>query len=137
MTLSVVLAGGGTTGHVGPLLALADCLRRRDPATKIVALGTAEGLEADLVPAAGYDLALMPRVPLPRKPSVAVLQMPGRLGAAIAAASRAIKGADVLIGFARREPGAKEALAARAGLVQRSLAVLPVRRVKRDGRAPR
>ena len=29
--LSVVLAGGGSTGHVAPLLALADCLRRRDP----------------------------------------------------------------------------------------------------------
>ncbi len=46
MSLSVVLAGGGTTGHVGPLLALADCLRRDDPETEITVLGTAEGLEA-------------------------------------------------------------------------------------------
>ena len=99
MTLSVVLAGGGTTGHVGPLLALADCLRRRDPATKIVALGTSEGLEAQLVPAAGYDLALMPRVPLPRRPSADVFRLPGRLSVAVAAASRIIVGADVLVGF--------------------------------------
>jgi len=99
MTISVVLAGGGTTGHVAPLLSLADCLRRRDPATKIVALGTAEGLEARLVPAAGYDLALMPRVPLPRKPGQDLLRLPGRLSAAISAAARAIEGADVVVGF--------------------------------------
>lgn len=99
MTLSVVLAGGGTTGHVGPLLALADCLRRRDPATKIVALGTAQGLEADLVPAAGYDLALMPRVPLPRRPSADVFRLPGRLSAAVSVATSTIDGADVLVGF--------------------------------------
>jgi UDP-N-acetylglucosamine--N-acetylmuramyl-(pentapeptide) pyrophosphoryl-undecaprenol N-acetylglucosamine transferase len=99
MTLSVVLAGGGTTGHVGPLLALADCLRRRDPATKIVALGTAEGLEARLVPAAGYDLALMDRVPLPRRPSTDLFRLPGRLSGAVAAAAAVIEGADVLVGF--------------------------------------
>ena len=52
VTTSVLLAGGGTAGHVSPLLALADCLRRRDPATRITVLGTAEGLEARLVPGA-------------------------------------------------------------------------------------
>jgi UDP-N-acetylglucosamine--N-acetylmuramyl-(pentapeptide) pyrophosphoryl-undecaprenol N-acetylglucosamine transferase len=99
MTLSVVLAGGGTTGHVAPLLALADCLRRRDPTTKIVALGTAEGLESRLVPAAGYDLELMPRVPLPRRPTPDLLRLPGRLTGAISAAAAVIEGADVLVGF--------------------------------------
>lgn len=99
MTLSVVLAGGGTTGHVAPLLALADCLRRRDPTTKIVALGTAEGLESRLVPAAGYDLELMPRVPLPRRPTSDLLRLPAKLGAAVSAAAAVIEGADVLVGF--------------------------------------
>jgi UDP-N-acetylglucosamine--N-acetylmuramyl-(pentapeptide) pyrophosphoryl-undecaprenol N-acetylglucosamine transferase len=99
MTLSVVLAGGGTTGHVAPLLSLADCLRRRDPTTKIVALGTAEGLESRLVPAAGYDLELMPRVPLPRRPTADLLRLPGKLSGAIAAAAAVIEGADVLVGF--------------------------------------
>ena len=56
-SLSVVLAGGGTAGHVEPALALADALRRRDPATVITVLGTVSGLEARLVPARGYDLA--------------------------------------------------------------------------------
>jgi UDP-N-acetylglucosamine--N-acetylmuramyl-(pentapeptide) pyrophosphoryl-undecaprenol N-acetylglucosamine transferase len=99
MSLHAVLAGGGTTGHVAPLLALADCLRRRDPSTGIVALGTAEGLEARLVPEAGYELALMPRVPLPRRPTPALLRLPGRLGAAISAAQSALEEADVLVGF--------------------------------------
>jgi UDP-N-acetylglucosamine--N-acetylmuramyl-(pentapeptide) pyrophosphoryl-undecaprenol N-acetylglucosamine transferase len=99
MTLSVVLAGGGSTGHVAPLIALADCLRRRDPSTKIVALGTAEGLESRLVPAAGYDLELMPRVPLPRRPTPDLLRLPGRLNAAVSAAAKVIEGADVLVGF--------------------------------------
>jgi UDP-N-acetylglucosamine--N-acetylmuramyl-(pentapeptide) pyrophosphoryl-undecaprenol N-acetylglucosamine transferase len=99
MTLNVALAGGGTTGHIAPLLALADCLRRRDPSTGIVALGTAEGLEARLVPAAGYELALMPRVPLPRRPSADLLRLPGRLQAAVTAAAQVIERADVLVGF--------------------------------------
>jgi UDP-N-acetylglucosamine--N-acetylmuramyl-(pentapeptide) pyrophosphoryl-undecaprenol N-acetylglucosamine transferase len=99
VTLSVVLAGGGTTGHVAPLLALADCLRRRDGATKIVALGTAEGLESRLVPEAGYDLQIVPRVPLPRRPTADLLRLPGKLSTAVAAAAKAIEGVDVVVGF--------------------------------------
>ena len=64
----VLLAGGGTAGHVSPLLALADCLRRRDPGTAILALGTAEGLESRLVPHRGYEMTHVPRVPMPRRP---------------------------------------------------------------------
>ena len=37
---SVVLAGGGTGGHIYPLLAFADCLRRHDPGVRITCLGT-------------------------------------------------------------------------------------------------
>jgi UDP-N-acetylglucosamine--N-acetylmuramyl-(pentapeptide) pyrophosphoryl-undecaprenol N-acetylglucosamine transferase len=101
MSLSVLLAGGGTAGHVGPLLSLADCLRRRDPGTTITALGTAEGLESRLVPEAGYRLALVPRVPLPRKPSADLGRLPGRLRTAVASASTAIRdsGAQVVVGF--------------------------------------
>ena len=61
--LSVVLAGGGTGGHIEPMLALADALRRRaTPAEppRITCLGTARGMETRLVPARGYDLAADP-----------------------------------------------------------------------------
>jgi UDP-N-acetylglucosamine--N-acetylmuramyl-(pentapeptide) pyrophosphoryl-undecaprenol N-acetylglucosamine transferase len=101
MSLSVVLAGGGTTGHVAPLLALADCLVRRDPGTRITVLGTSEGLEAGLVPAAGYELRFVPRVPMPRRPTVDLLSLPGKLGGAVGAAAATIRevGADVVVGF--------------------------------------
>ncbi|MCK9825571.1 glycosyltransferase, partial [Nocardioides cavernae] len=71
--MRVLLAGGGSAGHTSPLLATADALRRLDPATDIVCLGTREGLEARLVPAAGLPLEVVPRVPLPRRPSADLL----------------------------------------------------------------
>ena len=99
--LSVVLAGGGTAGHVEPALALADALRRRDPKTVITALGTATGLEARLVPSRGYDLAEIPRVPLPRRPAPDLLRLPGRVASAVRRTRAHLDrvGADVVVGF--------------------------------------
>ncbi|WP_157074630.1 UDP-N-acetylglucosamine--N-acetylmuramyl-(pentapeptide) pyrophosphoryl-undecaprenol N-acetylglucosamine transferase, partial [Janibacter corallicola] len=97
----VLLAGGGTAGHVSPLLALADCLRRRDPRVDVLVLGTTEGLEARIVPERGYDFATVPKVPLPRRPSKDLLRLPVNLRRAVAAAERAIDrvGAEVVVGF--------------------------------------
>lgn len=99
--LRVLLAGGGTAGHVNPLLALAAELRRRDPHAQITVLGTAEGLEARLVPEQGYPLAVVPRVPLPRRPSTETFRLPGRLRAAVQAAQVALEEsrAEVVVGF--------------------------------------
>ncbi|HYN28550.1 MAG TPA: undecaprenyldiphospho-muramoylpentapeptide beta-N-acetylglucosaminyltransferase [Dermatophilaceae bacterium] len=98
---SVLLAGGGTAGHVSPLLALADALRRRHEDVRVAALGTAEGLESRLVPSRGYELRLVPRVPLPRRPSADLLRLPAALRRAVAAAGTAIEetGAEVVVGF--------------------------------------
>lgn len=71
-----MLAGGGTAGHVNPLLAVADAIRRLDPDADIIALGTAVGLEADLVPQAGYQLETIEKVPFPRRPNRAALEFP-------------------------------------------------------------
>jgi UDP-N-acetylglucosamine--N-acetylmuramyl-(pentapeptide) pyrophosphoryl-undecaprenol N-acetylglucosamine transferase len=98
---SVLLAGGGTAGHVSPLLALADCLRRRDAAVGVAALGTEQGLESRLVPERGYRLLTVPKVPLPRRPSADLLRLPAALRAAVVAAEQAIDevGAQVVVGF--------------------------------------
>ncbi len=99
--MSVVLAGGGTAGHIEPALALADALRRADPQLSIVCLGTERGLETRLVPLRGYELALIPPVPLPRKLTPQLLGVPGRLSASVRAAARVLAQAraDVLVGF--------------------------------------
>ena len=86
--LRVVLAGGGTAGHIEPALALADALRRNDPHTQITMLGTTRGLETRLVPARGYELALIPAVPVPRRPSTQILTVPSRLRRAVVAVTR-------------------------------------------------
>jgi UDP-N-acetylglucosamine--N-acetylmuramyl-(pentapeptide) pyrophosphoryl-undecaprenol N-acetylglucosamine transferase len=101
MSLSVLLAGGGSAGHVSPLLALADALVRRDPQTEITCLGTAEGLEARLVPERGYRLVTIPKVPMPRRPGRDLARLPGRLRGAVRAAGAAITSsrADVVVGF--------------------------------------
>lgn len=99
--LSIVLAGGGSAGHVNPLLATADALRAADPDVRLVVLGTAEGLEARLVPERGYDLQLVPKVPFPRRPSTAALRFPLSLRRSITRAADVIRnaGADVVVGF--------------------------------------
>ena len=103
--LRVLLAGGGTAGHVNPLLATAAALR--DPATggderaELLVLGTKEGLEDRLVPEAGYDLAYVPRVPMPRRPTGDLFLLPRRLQKAVIASREAIErvGAQVVVGF--------------------------------------
>ncbi|GGD18749.1 undecaprenyldiphospho-muramoylpentapeptide beta-N-acetylglucosaminyltransferase [Nocardioides daphniae] len=99
--MHVLLAGGGTAGHTSPLLATADALRRLAPETVITCLGTSQGLEARLVPAAGLPLELVPKVPLPRKPGKALLQVPGKLLAAHRAALEVVDRVrpDVVVGF--------------------------------------
>ncbi|WP_214417269.1 undecaprenyldiphospho-muramoylpentapeptide beta-N-acetylglucosaminyltransferase [Sphaerisporangium fuscum] len=99
--MRVVLAGGGTAGHIEPALALADALRRLDPSIGITCLGTERGLETRLVPARGYELALVPAVPLPRAITPQLLTVPGRLAGAINAAAQIMDRvqADALVGF--------------------------------------
>ncbi|PKU89748.1 UDP-N-acetylglucosamine--N-acetylmuramyl- (pentapeptide) pyrophosphoryl-undecaprenol N-acetylglucosamine MurG [Bifidobacterium thermophilum] len=66
---NIVLAGGGTAGHVNPLLSVADAIRRIEPDAGLSVIGTAVGLEHDLVPQAGYELDTVEKVPFPRRPN--------------------------------------------------------------------
>ena len=54
----ILIAGGGTGGHIIPALAIADELKARNGA-EILFVGTARGLESRLVPQAGYPLELI------------------------------------------------------------------------------
>jgi UDP-N-acetylglucosamine--N-acetylmuramyl-(pentapeptide) pyrophosphoryl-undecaprenol N-acetylglucosamine transferase len=99
--MRVVLAGGGTAGHIEPALALADALRRDYPDVGITCLGTERGLETRLIPMRGYELALIPAVPIPRAITPRHLTVPGRLAGAVNAVVDVLDRtrADVLVGF--------------------------------------
>ncbi|MCU1482629.1 MAG: UDP-diphospho-muramoylpentapeptide beta-N-acetylglucosaminyltransferase [Subtercola sp.] len=96
-----LLAGGGTAGHVNPLLATADELRRRQPDAEIIVVGTAAGLEARLVPARGYELVTIPKLPFPRRPNRAAVSFAPRLARVISDLARLIRdrNVDVVVGF--------------------------------------
>ena len=79
---SIVIAGGGSGGHIEPALAFADAVRAMRPDARITALGTEKGLDTTLIPARGYPLELIPPVPLPRKPSADLLRLPGKVRSA-------------------------------------------------------
>lgn len=78
-----LLAGGGTAGHVNPMIAIADALRERDATSEIIMLGTSEGLESRLIPAAGYELVTIPKLPFPRRLNRAALAFPRRWRTAV------------------------------------------------------
>ncbi len=96
-----LLAGGGTAGHVNPLLAVADRLRERDPSATVLVLGTVEGLEARLVPARGYELLTIERLPFPRRLGRSALSFPRRFRRAVADTKRYLTEhrVDVVVGF--------------------------------------
>lgn len=99
--ISVVVAGGGTAGHIEPAMAVADALRAKDDRSRITALGTARGLESDLIPARGYELQLINPVPVPRKLNADLFKLPFRVLKAVQQTKKVLDDsqADVLIGF--------------------------------------
>src|SRR5215208_6214792 len=57
--MKVLIAAGGTGGHIYPGIAVAQEIMRRDPASTVRFVGTARGLETRLVPQAGFELSLI------------------------------------------------------------------------------
>ncbi len=98
---SVVLAGGGTGGHIYPLLAFADCLRRHDPDVRITCLGTPRGLESELIPPRGYELRHVPAYQLPRRVNVDLVRTPDRMWRSARATRRVLDEveAQAVVGF--------------------------------------
>jgi UDP-N-acetylglucosamine--N-acetylmuramyl-(pentapeptide) pyrophosphoryl-undecaprenol N-acetylglucosamine transferase len=64
LSATILLAGGGTGGHVFPLVAVADALREIAPEVELVFVGTERGMEVKLVPERGYALELVRVVPI-------------------------------------------------------------------------
>ena len=99
--MQVLLAAGGTGGHIEPALNVGDALRRLDPTIGITVLGSERGLETTLVPARGYELVTVPSVPMPRRPNGDLIRLAPRVRTAVARATDVLRqrGIDVVVGF--------------------------------------
>jgi UDP-N-acetylglucosamine--N-acetylmuramyl-(pentapeptide) pyrophosphoryl-undecaprenol N-acetylglucosamine transferase len=57
--VKILIAGGGTGGHLYPALALADALKEKDDQAQVIFVGSEEGMEARIVPSRGFALRLL------------------------------------------------------------------------------
>lgn len=64
--LRIIVTGGGTGGHVFPAIAVAQELRERRPDARVMFVGTERGLEAKVVPAAGFPIRFVRAQPVTR-----------------------------------------------------------------------
>lgn len=65
--MRIVIAGGGTGGHLMPALAIAEALRELDPQTVPVLVGAKRGVEASILPQRSFRYYLLPAEPLYRR----------------------------------------------------------------------
>lgn len=68
--MRVLMAGGGTGGHIFPAVAIAERIKEIDPEAEILFLGSGERMESRIVPKLGFRFVPIRSAPLPRKPSI-------------------------------------------------------------------
>ena len=56
MSKRIIIAGGGTGGHIFPAIAIANALKRIDKKIEILFVGAKGRMEMEKVPQAGYDI---------------------------------------------------------------------------------
>src|SRR5215831_6458956 len=117
-TLSVVIAGGGTGGHLYPGIAVAREIARRVPSARISFAGTTRGLEARIVPAEGFTLDFVRSSGLKGKSIVWRLHGAGLLILSAVDAWRILsrRRPDVVIGVGGYSSGAVVGMAAQRGI---------------------
>ncbi|MBZ0115831.1 MAG: UDP-N-acetylglucosamine--N-acetylmuramyl-(pentapeptide) pyrophosphoryl-undecaprenol N-acetylglucosamine transferase, partial [Sandaracinaceae bacterium] len=83
----VIVAGGGTGGHLFPGIAVVEEMRRRWPDLEVTFVGTAKGIEARLLPQLGERLELLDVAPLKGRSAAELMKslamLPGALSSAI------------------------------------------------------
>lgn len=99
--MKVMLAAGGSAGHVEPALTLADTMRAADDTVEIIALGTQRGIESTLIPDRGYRMICVPAHPLPRRPDRSMFRAPARIAGSIRTVTSVMRSErpDVVVGF--------------------------------------
>ena len=86
-----VISGGGTGGHIYPALAIARGLQQRYPGSEILYLGTDRGLEADIVPKAGFAFRTIKGAGIKRSLSPANLAVFWQAAVGLAGATRILR----------------------------------------------
>lgn len=89
--MRILFAGGGTAGHINPALAIANYIKEKQPDTEVHFVGTAEGLEAGLIPHSGYTLDLIKVHGFERKLSFGTVKTMLEIPGAVAASGKIIK----------------------------------------------
>ncbi|OCL28122.1 undecaprenyldiphospho-muramoylpentapeptide beta-N-acetylglucosaminyltransferase [Orenia metallireducens] len=98
--MKVLISGGGTGGHIYPGLAIARGLEEEFDDLEIIFVGTERGLEADIIPKAGYDLKTISVQGLPRKLSLKLFKSILKTGVGLIEARKIVKEfkPDIVIG---------------------------------------
>lgn len=93
MIRKVIVAGGGTGGHLFPGIAIVEELRRRDPAIEVLFVGSPRGIEARVLPPLGEKVELLDVTPIKGQGALDLAKSLGRVPVALG------KGASVLRRF--------------------------------------
>lgn len=89
--LRLLIAGGGTGGHVYPGVAIAEEWHRRHPDSIVTFVGTGRGLETKVIPQAGFPLRTIAVRGFPRRSPLGILQAAWALPGALVQAGRLIR----------------------------------------------
>ncbi len=87
----IIISGGGTGGHIFPAIAIANALKRLDPATEILFVGANGRMEMEKVPAAGYKIIGLDIQGIQRKSILKNLMFPVKLIGSLLKAMQIIK----------------------------------------------
>lgn len=86
-----IISGGGTGGHIFPAIAIADEIKRRNPAAEILFVGAEGKMEMEKVPAAGYQIKGLKIVGLKRKLSLSNFVLPFKIVKSLLKAKNIVK----------------------------------------------
>ncbi len=87
----IIISGGGTGGHIFPAIAIANALKKLDPATEILFVGATGRMEMERVPAAGYRIIGLDIQGIQRKSILKNLLFPVKLIGSVIKALRIIR----------------------------------------------
>ncbi|MCB9627686.1 MAG: undecaprenyldiphospho-muramoylpentapeptide beta-N-acetylglucosaminyltransferase [Sandaracinaceae bacterium] len=118
MSRKIIVAGGGTGGHLFPGIAVVEELRRRDPSVEVLFVGTERGIEARVLPPRGERLETMEVTPLKGQSPVALMKSVARLPGALGRATSLVRefAPDLVLGVGGYASGPLLLAASRLGI---------------------